>query len=158
MCSSFFSANRRIVLPMIESRKTTAESKDAQPQRTSLRETDGRTTASCSPPAFLASECQKLICSRPPKVPFRYGSLFAGEHMPGKHLVFVRYGEGHNIDREWVFNDGDIDASKIVWAREMSPEQNAKLLAYYPDRQVWLVEPEQNPDRLISYLSAKPSK
>jgi hypothetical protein len=80
------------------------------------------------------------------------------DHMPGKHLVFVRYGEGHNIDREWVFNDGDIDASKIVWAREMSPEQNAKLLAYYPDRQVWLVEPEQNPDRLISYLSAKPSK
>lgn len=71
--------------------------------------------------------------------------------MPGKHLVLVRYGEGHNIDREWVFNDGDIDASKIVWAREMDAQQNARLLAYYADRHVWLVEPEGNPVALLPY-------
>lgn len=71
--------------------------------------------------------------------------------MPGKHLVIVKYGEGHTLDREWVFNDGDIDASKIVWAREMDAEQNAKLLAYYPDRHVWLAEPESHSLALIPY-------
>jgi len=72
--------------------------------------------------------------------------------IPGKHLVLVRYAENHNLDREWVFNDADIDGSKIVWAREMSAEQNARLLAYYADRQVWIVEPEHTPEVLLSRL------
>jgi len=71
--------------------------------------------------------------------------------MPGKHLVVVRYGEGHNIDREWVFNAADIDASRVVWAREMSAGQNDRLLAYYADRHVWLVEPEGNPVAVVPY-------
>jgi len=71
--------------------------------------------------------------------------------MPGRHLVLVRYGENHDADHEWVFNDADIDASKIVWAREMNAEQDARLLAYYPDRRVWLVEPEGNPTALLPY-------
>jgi len=75
------------------------------------------------------------------------------EHMPGKHLVLVRYGENHDVNHEWVFNDADIDLSKIVWAREMSAEQNARLLAYYPGRRVWLVEPEGNPLALLPYSS-----
>ena len=71
--------------------------------------------------------------------------------MPGQHLVLVRYGENHDADHEWVFNDADIDASKIVWAREMNAEQDARLLAYYPHRRVWLVEPEGNPTALLPY-------
>jgi len=71
--------------------------------------------------------------------------------MPDKHLVLVRYGPNHDVNREWVFNDANIDASKIAWAREMSAEQNARLLAYYPDRHVWLVEPEANPMGLLPY-------
>jgi hypothetical protein len=74
---------------------------------------------------------------------------------PGKHLVLVRYGENHNVDIEWVYNDADIDGSKVVWAREMDPEQNAKLLAYYRHRHVWLVEPEGNPVALIPYSPAE---
>ncbi len=76
-------------------------------------------------------------------------------HMPGKHLVLVRYGPNHNVGglHEWVYNDGDIDHSKIVWAREMDAAQNAKLLAYYRDRHVWLVEAENDPVALLPYSS-----
>lgn len=62
--------------------------------------------------------------------------------MPGKHLIVVRYSEDHNIHDEWVYNGADIDGSKIIWARELGEEQNAKLFAYFKDRRVWLVEPD----------------
>ncbi|HVP52425.1 MAG TPA: hypothetical protein VMT05_09965 [Terriglobales bacterium] len=75
--------------------------------------------------------------------------------LPGKHLVLVRYGENHDVIREWVYNGADIDDSKVVWAREMSATQNAKLLAYYGNRHVWLVEPEHNPDLLLPYPRAR---
>jgi hypothetical protein len=57
-------------------------------------------------------------------------------------LLMVRYSEDHNIHDEWVYNGADIDGSRVVWARELDPEQNAKLFAYYKDRDVWLVEPD----------------
>jgi len=63
---------------------------------------------------------------------------------PGKHLLMVRYSEDHNIHDEWVYNGADIDGSKVVWARELDSEQNAKLFAYFKDRDVWLVEPDVN--------------
>ena len=36
---------------------------------------------------------------------------------PRKLLVFVRYGPHHYIHNEWVYNDADIDQSRIVWGR-----------------------------------------
>ena len=57
--------------------------------------------------------------------------------MPGTQLVLVRYGDHHDVDREWVWNEASIDASKVVWARDMSESQNAELLEYYKDRHVW---------------------
>jgi hypothetical protein len=62
--------------------------------------------------------------------------------MPGKHLIVVRYSDDHNIHDEWVYNGADIDGSKIIWARELDPEQNAKLFFYFKNRQIWLVEPD----------------
>jgi len=70
-------------------------------------------------------------------------------HTPGKHLVIVRYEEDHNIHDEWVYNGTEIDSAKVVWARELDPEQNAKLLAYFKDRHVWLVEPDKDNTELI---------
>ena len=64
------------------------------------------------------------------------------EEIPGKHLLMVRYSDNHNIHDEWVYNSADIDGSRVVWARELTPEQNAKLFAYYKDRDLWLVEPD----------------
>jgi len=71
---------------------------------------------------------------------------------PGGSLVLVRYGPSHQpLDMEWVYNRADIDGSKVVWARDMGAEGNAELLRYFPDRRVWLVEPDATPPRLSIY-------
>jgi hypothetical protein len=78
---------------------------------------------------------------------------------PGKHLVMVRYEEDHNLHDEWVYNGAEIDTAKVLWARELDPAQNAKLFAYFKDRQVWLVEPDTDNTELIPYsLPAVPPK
>jgi hypothetical protein len=59
--------------------------------------------------------------------------------VPGQQVVLVSYSPEFDLDREWVYNLSDIDASKIVWARDMGPEENRELLAYYRGRQFWLV-------------------
>ena len=66
------------------------------------------------------------------------------EATPGKHVVLVRYGPDHSVHEEWVFNGADIDGSKIIWARDLPGERNERLLAYYPDRTIWLANPETN--------------
>jgi hypothetical protein len=61
---------------------------------------------------------------------------------PGKHLLMVRYGLLHDPGDEWVYNGADIDASKVVWARELDAVSNRRLVDYFQDRRVWLVEPD----------------
>jgi hypothetical protein len=70
---------------------------------------------------------------------------------PGKHLIMVRYQEDHNLHDEWVYNGAEIDTAKVLWARELDPTQNAKLFAYFKDRQIWLVEPDTDNTELIPY-------
>jgi hypothetical protein len=72
-------------------------------------------------------------------------------HQPGKHLIVVRYSEDHNIHDEWVNNGADIDGSKVIWARELDKEQNAKLFAYFKDRHIWLVEPDVDNTEIKPY-------
>src|ERR1700722_2399213 len=69
---------------------------------------------------------------------------------PGRQLVFVRYWPRHQFE-EWVHNAADIDRARIVWARDLGPEEDRKLLNYYPDRTAWLLEPDAHPPRLQSY-------
>ena len=76
---------------------------------------------------------------------------------PGQHLVLVRYNQTHNYHHEWVYNLADIDAAKVVWAREMNEQDNLELLAYFKNRRVWLVEPDVSPPRLSPY-PLKPPK
>jgi hypothetical protein len=78
-------------------------------------------------------------------------------HQPGKHLIVVRYSEDHNIHDEWVYNGADIDGSKVIWARELDKEQNAKLFAYFKDRHIWLVEPDDDNTAIKPY-SAPPNR
>ena len=77
------------------------------------------------------------------------------QRTPGKHLIIVRYDKdsnNHNIHDEWVYNGAEIDAAKVLWARELDPEQNAKLLAYFKDRQIWLVTPDTDNTYLEPYI------
>jgi hypothetical protein len=50
-----------------------------------------------------------------------------------------------------VYNEANIDGAKIVWAREMDSGQNRKLVEYFKDRQVWLVEVNESPPALTRY-------
>jgi hypothetical protein len=69
---------------------------------------------------------------------------------PGNQLVFVRYWPGHRF-RTWIQNGADIDGSRIVWALDLGPVENEKLLRYYPRRTAWLVEPDAVPPKLSPY-------
>jgi len=71
--------------------------------------------------------------------------------LPGKLLVFVRYYPQHIFQEEWVYNRADVDASRVVWARDLGADENEKLRAYYKDRSVWLLEPDFRPPRLRPY-------
>jgi hypothetical protein len=77
------------------------------------------------------------------------------QHLPGKHLVIVRYAELHSPHYEWVFNGADIDGGKVVWARDMGAAQNEKLLTYFKDRQVWVVMPDSRPKEIAPYVPSQ---
>ena len=73
-------------------------------------------------------------------------------HQPGNHLVLVRYqpsnGANHEVDHEWVYNAADIDAAKIVWARDMGDSENQELLRYFQNRHIWFLNGDQSHPRL----------
>ena len=71
------------------------------------------------------------------------------EAQPRKDLVVVRYESKGYVDRfEWIYNAPDIDGAEVVWARELSERENRRLLTYFKDRQVWLLDLESKPLRL----------
>jgi hypothetical protein len=63
----------------------------------------------------------------------------------------VRCTPKHNWTNEWVYNEAEIDQAKVVWARDMSPAENQELFAYFKDRQVWVVDTDNMPVRLLPY-------
>jgi hypothetical protein len=70
---------------------------------------------------------------------------------PGQQLVFVRRDAWHGPG-EWIHNGADIDASKVVWARDLGSETDRKLIDYYAGgREVWVLEPDAIPLRLRPY-------
>ena len=72
--------------------------------------------------------------------------------MDGKQLAIVRYGPAHNaVMNEWVYNRADIDATKVVWARDMDATENRELLQYFHDRRAWLVEADETPPKVSPY-------
>jgi hypothetical protein len=80
-------------------------------------------------------------------------------HTPGNHLIMVRYEkDNHNIHDEWVYNGADIDEAKVLWARELDAEQNAKLFAYFKDRKIWLVTPDSDNTYLEPYTPPNASE
>lgn len=70
--------------------------------------------------------------------------------LPGKQLVFVHYAPSH-IFHDWIHNAADIDQARVVWARDLGPTENEKLLRYFPNRAAWMVEPDAWPPTLKPY-------
>jgi hypothetical protein len=54
---------------------------------------------------------------------------------PGKHLIIVSYAPGHTLHDEYVYNESDLHAAKVVWARDLG--NNADLLRQFHDRKPW---------------------
>jgi hypothetical protein len=74
------------------------------------------------------------------------------EASEGRHLVIVRYmPKPINRHMEWVYNGADIDDAKVVWAREMGLDHDRKLLEYFRDRVVWLLEADVQRPRLVPH-------
>jgi hypothetical protein len=71
--------------------------------------------------------------------------------IPGDHLVFVRAKTDKFNVLQWIFNDADIDRSRIVWARDLGPERNAELAQYYAARDTWMVDPNVEPASCVRF-------
>ena len=75
--------------------------------------------------------------------------------IPGKLLVFVQYWPNHPFQEEWVYNSADIDAQRLVWARDLGDDENRKLISYYGNRKAMRLEPDARPPRLLNYEPLK---
>jgi hypothetical protein len=94
----------------------------------------------------------------PPKP--EYGRAAMGRFLntyPGRHLVLVRYKPGHDEGFDWIYNDADIDGSKVVWARDLGTAKNQELIDYFRGRHVWWVEADDSPPKLIPYNASLPT-
>jgi hypothetical protein len=76
------------------------------------------------------------------------------ESKGGKHLVIVKPKIDPNNLFQWIYNAAGIDASPVVWARDMGSRENQALLDYFRDRQVWLLDPNVEPPRIMPYKDA----
>ncbi len=75
------------------------------------------------------------------------------ERLPGKQLVLVRDSPKRNPLDQWVYNNPDIDASKVVWAWEMDEANNRELMHYYRDRKTWLINMDTEPATVSPYAA-----
>jgi len=101
----------------------------------------------------LTRESFKTWAGENYKFPERPAIISVLDKMGGLHLVFVKNGPAQKID--WVYNAADIDASKIVWARDLGVAKNQELIDYYSTRKVWIIDPRGTPPTLMPYPSSR---
>ena len=94
-------------------------------------------------PAMIQYETWDSINHRNPERRIFVNQKLA--ELPGPLLVFVRYSPRHIFQDEWVYNDASIDSARIIWARDLGPQENETLRALYPNREVLLLEPDVRP-------------
>jgi hypothetical protein len=62
------------------------------------------------------------------------------ESVSGRDLVLVVSNDHNPLHTELVFNDADIDSSRIVWAHSLGEKEDSEIIAYYSSRRPWLFE------------------
>jgi hypothetical protein len=73
------------------------------------------------------------------------------EKAGGKHLAIVKQKDNPDDFFQWIYNAADIDASPVVWARDLGTEKDRALVEYFRGRTVWLVDPNVQPARITPY-------
>ena len=109
-------------------------------------------------PTFLSQPNQGMLtwCSAMPSNTERAALLAKLRQLPGRQLVFVRQ---HDVDSNsspsYIYNRADIDSAKVVWAYDMGPAENRKLIQYFKNRRAWLLDADAHPPRLLPYSERK---
>lgn len=82
--------------------------------------------------------------------------LDALNKLPGREMVIVRYKPDRAVFSvgDWVYNDADIAASKVIWARDMGDAENQRLIEYFKGRQVWLLQADEKQLLLVPYANS----
>ncbi len=63
---------------------------------------------------------------------------------PGRQLCLVRYATRNpGPDQDWLYNRADLANARIVWARSLSNASDRAVIAAFPGRHVWLVQPNR---------------
>ena len=73
---------------------------------------------------------------------------------PGGHVIFVRYTKYRFPQEEWIYNRADIDNAPVVWAQDMGPLENRRLMDYFKGRTFWLLKPDENPSQTEPYSAS----
>jgi hypothetical protein len=90
-------------------------------------------------------------CCVPPQDAAKAQILATLNRIAGRHLVLVKPKANTDDVFQWIYNDADIDSSKVVWARDMGPRENAELLRYFRDRAVWVLDVDAKPARMVRW-------
>jgi hypothetical protein len=69
----------------------------------------------------------------------------------GMQVLFVQYSPDHDTAQEWVYNGADIDGSKLIWARDLGPEQDRQLIDYYRGRHFWILNADSHHPEPVPY-------
>ncbi len=112
------------------------------------------TMSSASPPAALPNFMS--WCCVDARIKDREPLVRRLNSIQGQNLVIVHYDLKTYDTFEWVYNDPDIDGSRIVFARDMGPEKNAELIRYYSGRRIWRVIVEKDKVASLVPLNASP--
>jgi len=65
-----------------------------------------------------------------------------------------RYEKSYSLEKEWVYNDANLAAARVIFAHDFDDAKNRELIARYPARSVWLCTVSRRTSELDPYSAA----